>query len=219
MLVFIVFVLALALNFLMIAGYQCWLDGSSLQRMAEEALIPILASQLFSALLTVAAVYIVVNAGSTTVARTMALALFGLVLVVFQYLVGALLLLSAVRETMERMATTDELTGLPNRESFRVRLAGADRGGRAPGAQTFAVMLMDLDRFKEVNDTLGHHYGDELLKQFGPRLAGVRRRQRGSWRASAATSSRSSRADRAIRRPTQSGTAAAESPTAAAVGR
>ncbi len=169
-LVFIVFVLALALNFLMIAGYQCWLDGSSLRRRAEEALTPILASQLFSALLTVAAVYIVVNAGSTTVNRTMALALFGLVLVVFQYLVGALLLSQRRAETMERMATTDELTGLPNRESFRNRVQ-AEIEAIDHEDQTFAVMLMDLDRFKEVNDTLGHHYGDELLRQLGPRLA------------------------------------------------
>jgi diguanylate cyclase (GGDEF)-like protein len=84
--------------------------------------------------------------------------------------VGALLLSKQRAEDMERMATTDELTGLPNRESFRDRLQAEIDAVERP-EDTFAVMLMDLDRFKEVNDTLGHHYGDQLLKQLGPRLA------------------------------------------------
>ena len=55
---------------------------------------------------------------------------------------------------------------------------GAERDGR------IAVMLMDLDHFKEVNDTLGHHFGDQLLKQIGPRLSTrpPRRRHHGSPR-------------------------------------
>ena len=119
---------------------------------------------MFSALLTVAAVYVAVRLGA------IGLALFGLVLVVFQYLVGALLLSQRRAEEMERMATTDELTGSPNGGSFRNRVqAEIEAIGRED--ETFAVMLMDLDRFKEVNDTLGHHYGDELLRQLGPRLA------------------------------------------------
>jgi diguanylate cyclase (GGDEF)-like protein len=68
----------------------------------------------------------------------------------------------------------DALTGLPNRMLFRDRvehaLAGAKRTGNRVG-----VMLMDLDRFKEINDALGHGCGDELLKQIGPRLEGVLR--------------------------------------------
>jgi diguanylate cyclase (GGDEF)-like protein len=163
LLVFAAFMLALALNFVGIAGYQCYLDGTTLTEKVREALAPILASELFSALMTAVAVYLTVKSG------TVGLALFGLVLIVFQYLVGALLLSKRRAEDLERMATTDELTGLPNRESFRVRLQeqiDAVDGGH----KTFAVMLMDLDRFKEVNDTLGHHYGDVLLRKLGPRL-------------------------------------------------
>ncbi len=163
LLVFVAFMLALGLNFVAIAGYQCWLDGGSLRRKAMEALVPLLPSQLFSALLTLAAVYLAVQWG------TVGLALFGLVLIVFQYLVAALLLSQRRAEEMERMATTDELTGLPNRESFRARLKEQIEATEI-GSEIFAVMLMDLDRFKEVNDTLGHHYGDLLLQQLGPRL-------------------------------------------------
>src|SRR5947209_2853118 len=59
--VFAAFVLALALNFLAIAGYQCYLDGSSLTLKARDALAPVLAAELFSALLTMAAVYVAVK--------------------------------------------------------------------------------------------------------------------------------------------------------------
>lgn len=70
-----------------------------------------------------------------------------------------------------RMALHDELTGLPNRRLMTDRLtqAIADKA-RRPGFG--AVLLMDLDHFKEVNDTLGHATGDELLKQTALRLAG-----------------------------------------------
>ena len=71
--------------------------------------------------------------------------------------------------TLENMAFHDSLTGLPNRNRFQERLTGL-AATRVGEARPFAVLLMDLDRFKAVNDTLGHHIGDELLREFGRRL-------------------------------------------------
>jgi diguanylate cyclase (GGDEF)-like protein len=72
-------------------------------------------------------------------------------------------------ERDRHQATHDALTGLPNWELMRDRLdralATASRSDRE-----VALLLIDLDRFKEINDTLGHSYGDKLLCQVGPRL-------------------------------------------------
>ena len=69
----------------------------------------------------------------------------------------------------EHRALHDGLTGLPNREWFRARAEEAlERSARS--GERGAVVLVDLDRFKEVNDTLGHHAGDELLRVVGQRL-------------------------------------------------
>lgn len=70
-------------------------------------------------------------------------------------------------------ATHDELTGLPNRVGLLERLSG-DLDGAVPGAGV-AVLFLDLDRFKEVNDTHGHQAGDEVLVALARRLrAGLR---------------------------------------------
>jgi diguanylate cyclase (GGDEF)-like protein len=69
----------------------------------------------------------------------------------------------------EHLAMHDALTGLPNRVLFRNQVHDAIEAARSNDSYA-AVMLMDLDRFKEVNDTLGHHNGDLLLTEVGNRL-------------------------------------------------
>jgi diguanylate cyclase (GGDEF)-like protein len=72
-----------------------------------------------------------------------------------------------------RLAVTDELTGLPNRRALLSALAAtADRKAATDSTATNSgLLLVDLDRFKEINDSLGHHVGDELLRQVSARLA------------------------------------------------
>jgi diguanylate cyclase (GGDEF)-like protein len=76
--------------------------------------------------------------------------------------------LARQRDELEWSAGHDSLTGLPNRVLFRRHLAEALTARRGAGV---AVLVMDLDRFKEVNDTLGHHNGDQLLRDVAARLA------------------------------------------------
>src|SRR5262249_39507554 len=70
----------------------------------------------------------------------------------------------------EYAALHDMLTGLPNRTLFTERL-----GQFLETGYPLAIMLLDLDRFKEGNDTLGHHFGDELLQQVAGRVTEVLR--------------------------------------------
>jgi diguanylate cyclase (GGDEF)-like protein len=67
-------------------------------------------------------------------------------------------------------AVTDDLTGLGNRRQLMDRLGASLDSAEAAGTEV-ALLLVDLDGFKELNDTLGHHAGDQVLRQIGPRLA------------------------------------------------
>ena len=70
----------------------------------------------------------------------------------------------------QRLANVDSLTGLPNRRQFLGQLAGRFEHG-CPDGHRFAVGIVDLDGFKQVNDLHGHRAGDSLLEQVGRRLA------------------------------------------------
>jgi diguanylate cyclase (GGDEF)-like protein len=77
-------------------------------------------------------------------------------------------------QEIEHLALHDSLTGLPNRRLFRDRVEQALRSAKRSGNRV-AVLLIDLDRFKEINDTLGHQSGDDLLRDLGVRLRGLLR--------------------------------------------
>ena len=71
---------------------------------------------------------------------------------------------------LEHQALHDLLTGLPNRRLLHDRVTRAIDAAR-PQASSVALLIIDLDRFREVNDTFGHQYGDLLLQQIGPRVS------------------------------------------------
>ena len=85
--------------------------------------------------------------------------------------VGVVIDVTERKEAEQRLAHAarhDALTGLPNRLLLRERLEAAS--ARAAAGEPFAVLCLDLDRFKDVNDTLGHPFGDRLLVEVGKRL-------------------------------------------------
>jgi diguanylate cyclase (GGDEF)-like protein len=84
--------------------------------------------------------------------------------------------LEARQQENAYQALHDALTDLPNRALFQSNLRETiESRSKRDGHELVAVMLMDLDHFKEINDTLGHHFGDLLLQEIGPRLSTVLR--------------------------------------------
>lgn len=83
--------------------------------------------------------------------------------------------LEAANKQLRHLATHDALTSLPNRVLLDDRLSQAIVHAQRAG-ETFAVCVLDLDRFKLINDSLGHRAGDEVLKQVARRLTGAVRK-------------------------------------------
>jgi diguanylate cyclase (GGDEF)-like protein len=86
---------------------------------------------------------------------------------------AGLTVVERLRESRHQ-ALTDDLTGLGNRRYLVDRLDAAIVASEESGRE-LALLLVDLDGFKELNDTLGHHAGDQVLRQIGPRLSGLLR--------------------------------------------
>lgn len=91
-------------------------------------------------------------------------------------LIAALVSRKVARQAheLEHQAFHDELTNLPNRALFLDRLGQAITHSHRDNIP-FVIILLDLDRFKEVNDTLGHNVGDQLLQEVSRRLSGALR--------------------------------------------
>jgi diguanylate cyclase (GGDEF)-like protein len=83
--------------------------------------------------------------------------------------VGHLIAMVQARASSTHWASHDKLTGLPNRALFRERTAQALERARKMG-HGVAIMYLDLDRFKHINDSMGHQAGDELLEQVAKRV-------------------------------------------------
>ena len=80
---------------------------------------------------------------------------------------------SAAEDKIHKLAYYDTLTGLPNRTLFIQTLAESARAKHDGSADRFAVVTIDLDHFKDINDSMGHNVGDAILRGVGKRLRGA----------------------------------------------
>lgn len=112
------------------------------------------------------------RAAFAPVAIALSVALLALFAALFPILRQVTRRLRAHFDEIEHQALHDQLTGLPNRVLFARRVEQAAQQARRDGG-AFAVLLLDLDHFKEINDTLGHASGDRVLETVAGRLSSV----------------------------------------------
>jgi diguanylate cyclase (GGDEF)-like protein len=168
--------LGYAVNVLLVAGYIGIARAGSIHRVVSEMHEGILGELVLSymglALFGVVIAIFFVKAGVLSMVVFVApLAFARQMFARTQSLKQATDELAARERENEYLALHDNLTGLPNRALFMRELRTAIE--RSTPERGVAVMIMDLDQFKEVNDGLGHHFGDLLLQELAPRLKRV----------------------------------------------
>ncbi|MFN8159187.1 MAG: EAL domain-containing protein [Candidatus Nanopelagicales bacterium] len=109
-----------------------------------------------------------------TVALVIGIGLLGVWLLLFRTVHGASRRLRRTSDENARLALLDPLTGLPNRRLLSERLELAAAEAQLHGTHV-GLLLLDVDRFKEINDSLGHDRGDQLLVQVAERLSAITR--------------------------------------------
>ena len=151
-------------------------DSGSIGPESVEVYLPLIAGSpahrvgVLEVYLPYAPIQIDIDAGIDSLYRNLAIGLALLYVVLFGISLAVGRKLRRQVKVNAYMAEHDALTNLPNRALFHRRVQEALRRGRATGRPT-TIAIIDLDRFKEVNDTLGHYNGDRLLSALSERMA------------------------------------------------